>query len=85
MADLRNFSIVRAGTVSLPNAPTWTISGQVVDVNYADQSKATVLADFTGANAVKFPQVLGQLTAAQQDDLVQMIVMYLLRAKGLIS
>lgn len=70
MPDLLNFSIVRNGTVSLPNAPTWLISGKIVD----STNQVTVLRDFTGANSVSFPQVLGSLTAAQQDDFVQRVV-----------
>lgn len=74
MPDLLGFSVVRNGTVSLPNAPTWLISGRVVD----SANQANVLRDFAGANAVSFPQVLGNLTAAQQDDFVQKVVMDLL-------
>jgi hypothetical protein len=77
MADLMQFSVTRNGTVSLPNAPTWRISGKIVD----SATQQTVLADFTGANVVNFPQVLGQLTNAQQDRLVEMIVRQILEFK----
>jgi hypothetical protein len=72
--DLLAFQVVRNGTVSLPNAPTWKVSGQIVDST--DQTK--VLADFTGGNAVNFPQVLGQLTAAQMDAFVNDAIMDIL-------
>lgn len=77
MPDLLNFQIVRNGTVSLPSAPTWKITGLVVDST--DQS--IVIRDFTGANGVNFPQVLGQLTNAQQDDFVNKIVMDILQKR----
>jgi hypothetical protein len=72
--DLLGFTVVRNGTVSLPAAPTWKISGRIVD----SKKQQTVLQDFTGVNAVDFPQVLGNLTAAQQDDFVAKVVMDLL-------
>jgi hypothetical protein len=68
--DLIGFSVTRNGTVSLPNAPTWLIAGKIVD----STNQSTVLQDFTGANAVSFPQVIGNLTAAQQDDFVARVV-----------
>jgi len=74
MPDLLGFSVVRNGTVSLPNAPTWLISGLIVD----SDDQTNVLRDFTGSSAVSFPQVLGNFTAAQQDDFVQNVVMDLL-------
>ena len=79
MPDLQNFSITRNGTVSLPNAPTWLISGQVCASGTPD-----VIRDFTGANAVSFPQVLGNLTAQQQDDFVAESVLSLLRKRGIV-
>lgn len=81
MPDLRNFSVTRSGTARIP-VPVWTISGQVVEVDRGPSS--VVLRDFSGANAVTFPQVLGQLTDAQQDRLVEMIVMFLLEARGIL-
>jgi hypothetical protein len=81
MADLRNFAITRLSNQNI-NAPRWQISGQVVEVDRGADS--VVLRDFSGANSVTFPQVLGTLTNAQQDKLVEMIVMYLLEAKGIL-
>lgn len=66
MPDLTDFSIVRSGNTQL-TVPTWTIKGKIVN----DRS-GTVLADFS--SGVNFPQVLGQLTANQQDFVVEMIV-----------
>ena len=73
MPDLQSFSVTRNGTVSLPAAPTWIIAGKITD-----SQTGAVLQDFTGANAVNFPQVLGNLTNAQQDDFVQRVVIDIL-------
>ena len=76
MPDLLNFSIARAGSKSM-TVPTWTISGQIVD----SSDQTLVLRDFTGANSVSFPQVLGNLTAAQQDEMIYRIVNWLLEKR----
>jgi hypothetical protein len=73
---LVNFSITRIANATI-SVPRWTISGQIVD----SKSQQTVLQDFTGANAVTFPTVLGNLTAAQQDELVPQIVIWLLQKR----
>ncbi len=76
MPDLQQFSVVRnVGTVSLL-VPTWTISGKITD-----SKTGAVLVDFTGINSVTFPQVLGQLTQAQQNELVQNLVRELLQKR----
>ncbi len=76
MPDLIQFSVVRSGTASL-TVPVWTISGKLVD----SATQQTVLQDFTGGNSVSFPQVLGNLTNAQQDELVNELVLGLLRRR----
>jgi len=73
MPDLVGFSMTRISNASV-SLPRWTIAGKLV--NSQDQSQ--VIADFTGANAVTFPQVLGSMTAAERDEMVQMIVLWLL-------
>lgn len=78
MPDLQSFSIVRAGNKSL-TVPTWTVSFTV-----NDSTTGAVISDRTGANAVDFPQVLGQMTAAQQDEFVAEVVMTLLRKRGIL-
>lgn len=65
MPDLINFSITRLANASL-SVPRWQVSGQIVD----SQTQQTILADFTGANQVIFPTILGQLSNARQDELV---------------
>lgn len=65
MPDLQNFSVTAASAVNV-NVPRFTISCQVVQ-------GATVLADFTGANAIQFPSVLSTLSAAQRRELVDLI------------
>lgn len=73
MADLVGFSITRLSNASL-SVPRWSIAGQIVD----SQTQLTVIQDFTGANAITFPNVLGNLTNAQQDKWVADVVADLL-------
>ena len=76
MPDLKDFTITRIANASVI-VPRWQLSGQLVD----SQTQETVLADFTGANVVNFPGVLTTLTAAQQDELIALIVNWLLVKK----
>lgn len=76
MADLVQFSITRISNANM-NVPRWSIAGKIVD----SQAQASVVADFSGVNAVTFPTVLGQLTQAQQDRLVELIVRQILEFK----
>jgi len=69
MPDLLNFSITRLANASI-NIPRWSVEGKIVD----SKNQAQVLQDFTGANAVIFPNVLSNLTAAQQDVWVEKVV-----------
>lgn len=73
MADLVNFTITKLANANV-SVPRWTLSGRLVD----SKTQQTVLADFTGANTVAFPGVLASLTAAQQDELIGLIVNWLL-------
>jgi hypothetical protein len=76
MPDLVQFSITRLANASV-SIPRWTVAGRIVD----SKTQQTVLQDFTGANAVTFPNVLGNLTAAQQDDFVQHVVLEILQKR----
>ena len=76
MPDLVEFSVTRISNASV-SLPRWTIAGKLVD----SKTQQTVIADFTGVNAVTFPTVLTTLTAAERDEMVQMIVMWLLQKK----
>lgn len=73
--DLRGFTVARNGTASL-TVPVWSITGQIVD-----SRTGALKADFTGANAISFPQALGLLTAAQQDEVIGLIVSRLLERR----
>jgi hypothetical protein len=76
MPDFQNFSITRLANQNV-NIPRWSISLQVVD-----SQTGALIRDFTGANAITFPQVLGQLTNAQQDEMVELIVSWLIRKRA---
>lgn len=75
MPDLQNFVITR-GTAANLSVVRYTISGTV-----NDSKTGAVLLDFTGANAVSFPAVLGNLTAAERDELIQLIALWLLQKR----
>jgi len=77
MPDFQQFSLVRNGTVSLPNVPQWKI-----ELLITDSKTGAVIRDFTGANAQSFPQILGLLTAAQQDEFVAMSVNWLINRRA---
>lgn len=79
MPDLKNFTITPLTNASM-SVPRFTISGQVV----SSDATQTVLADFTGANAVTFPNVLTSLSAADRLELVEFIAVWLLRKRGLL-
>ena len=76
MADVVQFTITRAGTKNV-SVPTWTISGRLVD----SRTQQSTVADFSGANTLSFPQVLSQLTSAQQDAVVASMINLILQLK----
>ena len=76
MPDLQQFSVTRTGNTINANVPEYSIQGQV-----CDSQSGKVLADFTGANAIKFPQFWGTLTQAQQDFAFTLLVRELIRLK----
>ena len=73
MPDLQNFTVTAIGSASV-NVPRFTISGQITD-----SRTGAVLRDFTGANAITFPNVLGTLTAAQRLKVLDLLAEALLR------
>lgn len=74
--DLGQFSITRTTSAQL-TVPRWTIEFVVIN-----PTTGAVTHDFTGANALVFPTVLGQLTNAQQDELVEHVVMLLIKRRA---
>ncbi len=65
MPDLSTFNVSRGGAGNV-NSPTWTIEAVV-------QQDGVTVADFTGANVIRFPAVLGTLSNEDQDDLINQI------------
>jgi len=78
MPDLQQFSVVRGTNKSL-TVPTWSIEFQV-----CNSETGAVISDHTGANAIAFPQVLGQMSDEAQDELVRRLVMHLLELRGIL-
>ena len=76
MPDLQNFSITPQVSINI-NVPSYVIAGRITD-----SQTGTVLADFTGLNAIQFPSVLGTLTAQQRRDLLDLFVTQLIFAKA---
>jgi hypothetical protein len=76
MPDLRNFTVTRGAGIQV-TIPQYTISGQVVD----SETQKTVLADFSGANVILFPQILASASQAQLEALLAMIVRAIITAK----
>jgi hypothetical protein len=70
---LQQLGATTLGAASV-NVPRFTISAQVFDDN------GTLVADFTGANAINFPADLGKLTAAQRGTFLRQIGTHLVYA-----
>lgn len=70
--DFQNLTCTKTTNASL-NVPRWILSGKLVN-----SQTGVVIRDFTGANTQMFPNVLGNLTAAQQQEFVEMSVQWLI-------
>jgi hypothetical protein len=78
MAQLQQYVVTQTGKKNVPNCPTFTIAGLV----YNDAG--VQVADFTGANALVFPNMLTGMTQPQVDKLTDLIANWLiLTAAGL--
>lgn len=69
--DIQAFSITPLGPANV-NMPRATIAGRI------EEPSGTVVADFTGANALTWPGVVNQLTAEQRSALIDLIAQTLL-------
>ncbi len=74
MPDYTDFVVSKQAASSI-TMPTWRIELRVVNAD------GTVLRDFTGANALTFPNVLSTLTTAEQQDLVERIAHELIQRR----
>lgn len=72
MPDLVNYSVTRLANAQI-TTPRWQIQGQIVD----SKTQQTVIQDITAASII-FPNVLGSLTTAQQDQWVSEVVQNLI-------
>lgn len=77
MADLLQFKITALGQANV-NVHRATIEALIVDSN----NQQSVLADFTGPNALNFPGVISTLTAADRAEFAQMVATWLLLRKA---
>ncbi len=77
MASLQEYVVTDTGRKNIPGSmPTFTIAGKVYD------NAGTLVADFTGANAISFPAVVATLTDAEIATLKQMVAMWLILTKA---
>lgn len=75
---MQQYVVTQTGKKTVPNCPTFTIAGVVLD------DAGVQVADFTGANALVFPNMLTGLTQPQVDALTALIANWLiLTAAGL--
>ncbi len=75
MPDYQQFSVTRIAPAAM-TVPRWQI-----ELKVTNSQTGAVIRDFTGANAIIFPNVLGTYTNAQQDRLVELIVTYMIERK----
>lgn len=73
MPDLQNFSVTKIANQTITNAPRYQISCLVTN-----STTGAVIRDFTGANAITFPQVLGQLSEAERVEMIELICNWLI-------
>lgn len=64
MADYQNYSVTRITNATM-SVPRWRI-----ELTVTNSQTGAVLYDFTGANALFFPAMLGQFSTERQDALV---------------
>lgn len=77
MARLQEYLITDTGRKNVPGSvPTFSIAGRVYD------DAGTLVADFTGANAISFPAVLVTLTDAEMRILEEMVATWLILTKA---
>lgn len=74
MPDLQDFAVTRASPGNL-NTPRHVIAGRLVE------GPATI-ADFTGDNVIRFPDVLATLSTEQQDELAGMLAQTIIQMKA---
>lgn len=75
--DIQNFSV----TLGNPKAvvlPRWTIQAKVTESDFP----FTVLHDFTGANAIEFPEVINTLSPYHREQMIHMLSIWLVRVKA---
>lgn len=73
MPDLRQFAITKLSNQTINNAPRYQISCLVTNSN-----TGATIRDFTGANALTFPQVLGNLTEAERVEMIELIANWII-------
>ena len=73
MSSFQNYAVTRKSAANL-NTQTHELAGLLVDDN-----DGHTIADYTGANAKQWPAVLNQLSATDQDEIVESLAQSVLR------
>lgn len=82
MANLQQFSIVRNGSITVNNAPRYTITGRLEDVNPATGQYETLPgADFV-TTPITFPGELANRTEAERTAILNVIARMLIEMKA---
>lgn len=70
--DRVQFSVIRLSDTSV-NLPSWSISGKLVDTDTQE-----VIKDFTGVNAIVFPEILNNLNDKDRKSFEDMILSWII-------
>jgi len=81
ITSLQQFSITPTGRANLTQIPRATITGVVEVLNEATNTWS-VLADYTGANALEFPTEMRNRTDAEVAEVVAVVSRMLLLMKA---
>lgn len=76
MPDFQDFAVTRNGTAQL-TVPVWN-----VELRVTSSRTGETIRDFTGANRLRFPHILAQLTEEQQDEFVRESLAWLIRKRA---
>jgi len=79
MADINGLTVTALGAAAV------TMPRFQIECVLTNPRTGAIVADFTGANAVLFPAVLGNLTAAQRREFLDMVLSWMLHTRGGVS
>lgn len=78
MANLHEYAVSRSGLVN------YVFTARVEEIDQIT-GQPTVIADFTGSNALAFPQVLTTMTPEQRDAFAAYVSLWIIQVKAGLS